>query len=118
MGEKDSKSGVLVLIWIDQMRCDLAEFIWRVPSGWLHCVLEADKAGRDGMLAPPNEQSLSEKYLGCYEIGFQYRTSIWCNSKSLFIHPNLELSEALSGGRRISRFCTTVRRGGNSQSKH
>jgi hypothetical protein len=28
--------------------------------------------GEDGMPAPPNEQSLSQKYLGCYEIGFEY----------------------------------------------
>jgi hypothetical protein len=39
--------------------------------------------GEDGMRAPPNQASLSQKYLGCYEIGFEYWTSIWCNSSYL-----------------------------------
>jgi hypothetical protein len=43
-------------------------------------VLEADKAGRDGSGAPPNQASLSQMYLGCYEIGFKYCRLIWCNS--------------------------------------
>jgi hypothetical protein len=72
MGEWNSKGGVLVLTRIDQMMCDLAEFIWRVPSGWLHCVLEADRAGRDVKRAPPCQASLSREYLGSYEIGFKY----------------------------------------------
>jgi hypothetical protein len=65
--------------------------------------LGSSQGGEEREREPPNQGSLCQKYLGCYEIGFEYWTSIWCNSKSLFIHPSLGLSEALSG-RRISRF--------------
>jgi hypothetical protein len=93
MGEWESKGSLLVLIRIDQMMCDVAESIWRTPSGWLHCLLEADNAGRDEMRGPPNQASLSQKYLGCYEIGFMYCRSIWCNSSYLCVHPNSGLFE-------------------------